>query len=101
MLDPVVNFVSMIFQWIGRGIGFVIGIALWPFMWAGRWYTARGWILKAAVGVLLLLLIGLYGYFFYATQVWTNFNPSYPDTYAFEKRGVSAGEQVGSEGAQA
>ncbi|KAA3451945.1 DUF2333 domain-containing protein [Mesorhizobium sp. SARCC-RB16n] len=94
MLDPIVNFFTRIFQWIGRGIGLVIGVILWPFMWAGRWYTQRGWILKAVVGLALLVLIGLYANFFYATQWWSNFNPSYPDTYSFEKRNISAGEQV-------
>ena len=29
-------------------------------------------------------LIGLYAYFFWTTQVWTNFNPDYADTYKFE-----------------
>jgi hypothetical protein len=94
MLDPIVNFFTWTFQMIGRGIGFVVGIILWPFMWAGRWYTKRGWILRGIVGVALLVLIGLYGYFFWTTQVWTNFNPDYPDGYKFESRGVSAGEQV-------
>ena len=47
MLDPIVNFFIRMFQWIGRGIGMVIGVILWPFLWAGRWYTQRGWILKA------------------------------------------------------
>ena len=94
MLDPIVNFFTRIFQWIGRGIGFVIGVILWPFMWVGRWYGQRGWILKAVVGLALLVLIGLYANFFYATQWWNNFNPNYPDAYTFEKRNVSAGEQV-------
>ena len=94
MLDPIVNFFTWIFQWIGRGIGFVIGIILWPFMWAGRWYAQRGWILKAVLGVAIVGLIGLYAYFFWTTQVWTNFNPDYVDTYKFETRNVSAGEQV-------
>jgi hypothetical protein len=94
MLDPIVNFVTRIFQWIGRGIGLVIGVILWPFLWAGRWYTQRGWILKTVVGLALLVLIGLYANFFYATQWWNNFNPAYPDTYSFEKRNISAGEQV-------
>ncbi|QPC91211.1 DUF2333 family protein [Mesorhizobium sp. INR15] len=94
MLDPIVNFFTRIFQWIGRGIGLLIGVILWPVMWTGRWYTQRGWILKAVVGLALLVLIGLYANFFYATQWWNNFNPSYPDTYTFEKRNVSAGEQV-------
>ncbi|TIO79930.1 MAG: DUF2333 domain-containing protein, partial [Mesorhizobium sp.] len=68
MLDPIVSFFTRIFQWIGRGIGFVVGIILWPFIWAGRWYGQRGWILKAVVGLALLVLIGLYANFFYATQ---------------------------------
>ncbi|TPM53043.1 DUF2333 family protein [Mesorhizobium sp. B2-2-4] len=94
MLDPIVNFFVRIFQWIGRGIGLLIGVILWPFMWAGRWYAQRGWILKAVLGLALLVLLGLYANFFYATQWWNNFNPSYPDTYTFEKRNISAGEQV-------
>lgn len=94
MLNPIVNFFTRIFQWIGRGIGLLIGVILWPFLWAGRWYTQRGWILKAVVGLALLVLIGLYANFFYATQWWNNFNPSYPDNYTFEKRNVSAGEQL-------
>ena len=51
MFDPIVNFFTRIFQWIGRGIGLVIGVILWPFLGAGRWYTQRGWTLKAAVGL--------------------------------------------------
>ena len=94
MLDPIVNFFTRIFQWIGRGIGLVIGAILWPFLWAGRWYTQRGWILKAVVGLALLVLIGLYANFFYATQWWNKFDPNYVDKYTFENRNVSAGEQV-------
>ncbi|TIT03199.1 DUF2333 family protein [Mesorhizobium sp.] len=94
MLDPIVNFFTRIFQWIGRGIGFAIGAILWPFMWAGRWYTQRGWILKAVLGLALLVLIGLYANFFYATQWWNNFNPNYVANYTFEKRNISAGEQT-------
>ncbi|MBA1144361.1 DUF2333 family protein [Mesorhizobium neociceri] len=94
MLDPIVNFFTRIFQWIGRGIGLVIGVILWPFMWAGRWYTQRGWILKAVVGLALLVLIGLYANFFYATQWWNKFDPNYVDKYTFENRNISAGEQV-------
>jgi hypothetical protein len=78
MLDPIVNFFTRIFQWIGRGIGLVIGILLWPFMWVGRWYTQRGLVLRGVFGLIVLGIIGLYGYFFYVTQWWNNFNPDYP-----------------------
>lgn len=78
MLDPIVNFFTRIFQLIGRGIGFVIGIILWPFMWLGRWYLQRGMALKAIVGLALLTIVGLYAYFFYVTQFWKDFDPDYP-----------------------
>lgn len=94
MLDPIVNFFVWLFQKIGLGIGFVIGILLWPFLWAGRWYAQRGWILKTVLGAALVALVALYGYFFYVTQIWTAFNPNYVDAYNFENRNVSAGEQV-------
>lgn len=78
MLDPIVNFFTRMFQLIGRGIGFVVGIVLWPFMWLGRWYLQRGMALKAAVGLVLLGIVGLYAYFFYVTQFWKDFDPDYP-----------------------
>lgn len=99
MLDPIVNFFTGVFQWIGRGIGWLIGIVLWPFLWAGRWYTHRGWILKTIVGALLAAIVVVYAMFFWNTQVWTNFNPNYIDAYTF---GPPAGtqEEVTSEGAE-
>ncbi len=92
MLDPIVNFFTWVFQMIGRGIGLFVGVLLWPFMWLGRWYLQRGWMLKVGAGAGILLLVGLYGYFIWTTQVWTNFNPDYPDAYAFDN--VSAGQQT-------
>ncbi|WP_442582594.1 DUF2333 family protein [Mesorhizobium sp. ASY16-5R] len=94
MLDPIVNFFTWIFQMIGKAIGFVIGIILWPFMWFGRWYMQSGWILKLVFGAAIIVLLALYGRFVYVTQVWNGFNPNYVDAYTFEKRNVSAGEQV-------
>lgn len=99
MLDPIVNFFTRIFQWIGRGIGFVIGILLWPFMWAGRWYTQRGWILRLVVGVLVVGLVGLYAYFIWTTQRWSNFDPAYADRYTFAPP-AGAKEQVTDEGTE-
>lgn len=78
MLDPIVNFFTRVFQWIGRGLGFLVGIILWPLLWLGRWYTQRGLVLRGVVGLIVLGIIGLYGYFFYVTQWWRNFNPDYP-----------------------
>ena len=94
MLDPIVNFFTRIFQWIGRGIGFVVGIILWPFLWVGRWYTHRGWILKSVLGLALVVLVGLYAYFFWVTQRWNNFDPDYVVAYDLADRATSAGEEA-------
>ncbi|RUM95885.1 DUF2333 family protein [Pseudaminobacter arsenicus] len=96
MLDPIVNFVTRIFQWIGRLIGLLIGIILWPFMWVGRWYGQRGLILKAVGAVIVLTLVGMYGYFFYVTQFWSNFNPDYPAELAQARESTGAGDPVSS-----
>jgi hypothetical protein len=95
MLEPIVQFFARAFQAIGRGIGFVVGILLWPFMWLGRWYGQRGSILKGLLGVLLLGLIFLYVYFFWVTQVWTNFNPGYAAAYDFEPKAETSGRPSG------
>jgi hypothetical protein len=99
MLDPIVNFFTWIFQLIGRAIGLVIGIILWPFMWFGRWYAHRGWTIKAVVGLFLVGLVGLYAYFIWNTQRWTNFDPAYPAKYTFAPP-TGAKEEVTSEGAE-
>ncbi|MDP3896402.1 MAG: DUF2333 family protein [Mesorhizobium sp.] len=98
MLDPIVAFFTWLFQQIGRGIGLVVGVILWPFLWAGRWYAQKGWILKAIVGAIVAMFVGLYAYFFYTTQWWNGFNPDYVQAYNLPKRGVSAGEQVSAAG---
>ena len=94
MLDPIVNFFVRVFQAIGRGIGLLVGVLLWPFMWAGSWYTRRGWIPKTVLGLLFIGLVGLYGYFFWVTQRWTNFNPDYVAAYKFENRSAAMGQMV-------
>jgi hypothetical protein len=92
MLDPIVNFFARMFQWIGRGIGLIIGAILWPFVRAGHWYTQRGWILKTIVGVVLLVVLGLYANFIYATQWWSGFNPDYVNPSSFPVTRTVAGD---------
>jgi hypothetical protein len=78
MLDPVIAFFERIFHAIGRGIGMVIAALLWPFVTMAGWYRRRGFILKAIVGAIIVLFVGLYGYFFWQSQFWTGFDPEYP-----------------------
>jgi hypothetical protein len=94
MFDPIVNFFTRVFQAIGRGIGLVIAWICWPFVAASRWYARRGWLIKGPIGIGLLVLIGLYGYFFWNTQRWTGFDPDYVQAYNLASRNLSAGEQV-------
>jgi hypothetical protein len=94
MLDPVIAFFTRVFQAIGRGIGWVVAVLFWPFLWAGRWYTQRGWILKAAVGLVVTLIVGLYAYFFWETQRWRGFDPDYPEPLLAGGQSVSAGQEI-------
>ena len=94
MLDPIVSFFTRLFQWIGRGLGYLIGVVMWPFLWAARWYWGRGWMLKGGVGAVILVVVALYGYFFYVTQFWTNFNPDYPAALAQTREATAAGDPV-------
>ena len=100
MLDPIVAFFTRVFQWIGRGIGFVIGILLWPFMWFGRWYLQKGWILKGIVGLLLAGLVVFYAYFIWQTQRWSNFDPDYPKALLEQQQVSLAGDPIAPAGSQ-
>jgi hypothetical protein len=98
MLDPVVNFFTRVFQAIGRGIGLFVAALAWPFVAAGRWYAGRPWIFKGPVGLVLLAIVALYGYFVWNTQVWSNFNTEYMAAYNFAAAGpATAGGSSGGE----
>lgn len=96
MLDPILNFFGSAFRAIGRGIAALLSALAWPFRRAGTWYVERGIILKAAVGAALVLLVGLYAYFFYVTQFWNGFNPDYPAPIVSARSTTAAGEPVGA-----
>lgn len=98
MLEPVVNFFTRLFQAIERGIGYAVGIVLLPFLWLGRWYRERGWILRVLLGALLIVLVGLYAYFFWVTQVWNNFDPDYAENIGLGPSGDAGTPQTPSQG---
>lgn len=91
MLDPIVAFFQRIFAAIGRGIGTAVAWALWPFITVTNWYRSRGWIIKGPIGIGLVVLLGLYGYFIWQTQVWTGFDPDYANRYNLSQRKQDAG----------
>jgi len=89
-----VTFLTRMFQAVGRGFGLAVNFVLQPFRWIGSWFTRRGGIVKAVLGVLLLGLIALYGYFFWTTQRWTNFNPDYAAAYEQAAQDGGTGRQA-------
>ena len=94
MLDPIVAFFQRIFAAMGRGVGLVIAWILWPFLTIAASYRARSWIIKGPIGIGLVVLVGLYAYFIWQTQVWTNFNPDYVNSYNLAARKNDAGQPV-------
>ena len=94
MLDPIIHFFTRIFQAIGRGIGWIFALILWPFIAFRRWLRGRGWFIKIPVFVILLALVIGYAYFFYITQFWYTSNPDYVDAYDFERVSVGVGERL-------
>jgi hypothetical protein len=94
MLDPIVAFFQRGFSAIGRGIGLVVAWILAPFIAVGNWYRERSWIIKGPLGMGLLALIALYGYFIWQTQAWTNFDPDYVNRYKLTERKNDAGLPV-------
>src|SRR5690606_26302682 len=85
---------TRIFQWIGRAIGLVVSAVFRPFRWAGGWYAGRGFVLKGILGALVIVVVCLYGYFFYVTQWWNNFDPDYPAALSAQKDPTAAGSPL-------
>lgn len=98
MLDPIINFVTWVFQMIGRGLGLVIAWILWPFLWAVRWYRQKGWILKTIVGAIVVVVLAGYLYFFYQAIWVRGYDNDYAAAFDLANRAVSAGEQINVDG---
>ncbi|AXV15921.1 DUF2333 domain-containing protein [Neorhizobium sp. SOG26] len=94
MLERITAFFQNAGQAIGRGIGLLFAWLVWPFMAAHGWYGRRHWMVKGPILAVLAVLIGLYGYFFIQTQVWSGFNPNFIDTYRWSERTVPAGQEL-------
>lgn len=94
MLDPIIAFFQRIFAAFGRGVGMAVAWVLWPFLAAHGWYRDRTWIVRGPILAILLLLVIVYGFFFYRTQVWHGFDPAFVQAYKFEERTAPAGSAL-------
>jgi hypothetical protein len=94
MPDRITAFFQRLGQGVGRGIGLLVAWLIWPFMAARGWYSGRHWMVKGPVIAVLALLIGLYGYFIWQTQIWSGFNPNFVDSYRWSERTVPAGQEL-------
>ncbi|MGO8655048.1 DUF2333 domain-containing protein, partial [Rhizobium ruizarguesonis] len=90
----IAGFFRLIGQTIGRWARLFSAWAFWPFLAAHGWYQRRSWMIRLPVIAFVALLVALYGYFFWQTQVWTNFNPAFVDQYRLSERKVAAGQDV-------
>lgn len=91
MLDSIITFFETIFLALGRFFGRILAAIAWPFEVLANWFRKRHWIVQGPIALILILLVGLYGYFIWQTQVWTNFNPNFVDQYKFVDRKEPAG----------
>lgn len=95
MRDSLTGFFQSIRQGSSRLSGWLSATLLRPFSASG------GWIVKGPLIAIILLFAGLYGYFFWQTQTWTNFDPDYPAHYNFAARKLDAGLPVPAPDGQA
>ncbi|ULR45151.1 DUF2333 family protein [Rhizobium sp. K102] len=94
MLDRIAGFFRLIGQTIGRWARLFFAWAFWPFLAAHGWYQRRSWMVRLPVIAFVALFVVLYGYFFWQTQVWTNFNTAFVDQYRLSERKVPAGQEL-------
>jgi hypothetical protein len=94
MLDSITALLKRFNAAIARWLGLVFVWIAWPFLAAHGWYRQRNWLIKLPLVAFVTLLALLYIYFIWQTQIWTGFNPAYPDVYKFSDRKFSAGQEL-------
>lgn len=87
------NAVRGVFSFLGRFIAALARLIAVPLGALWRLFMKLGNLWKLAVAVVVIGFGGLYAYFIWQTQAWTNFNPDYPAKYSYQDA-VTPGEQV-------
>ncbi len=81
------------FSFLGRFIAALARLIAIPLGGLWRLFLQLGILWKVAVAVVVIGLGGLYVYFIWQTQVWTNFDPDYPAKYSYQNA-TTPGEEV-------
>jgi len=94
------NAVKGVCSFLGRFIAALARLIAIPL--GGLWglFLRLGILWKIAVSVVVIGLGGLYLYFIWQTQAWTNFDPDYPAKYTYQTA-TTPGEEVKAEAAPA
>lgn len=85
MFDTILDFFMDASDWFKAFVSRIAKILFWPFITFFTWFKSRGWILRICAAFVLIVIVGGYGLFFSQTQVWTGFNPDYPDQYSYQE----------------
>ncbi|QNQ63050.1 DUF2333 family protein [Brucella sp. 6810] len=85
-----------VFSFLGRFIAALARLIAVPLGALWRLFLQLGTLWKAVVAIAVIGLGGLYVYFIWQTQVWTNFNPDYPAKYSYQDA-ATPGEEIKAE----
>ncbi|TPF76511.1 DUF2333 family protein [Brucella gallinifaecis] len=87
------NAVRGVFSFLGRFIAALARLIAVPLGALWRLFLQLGNLWKVAIALFVIVFGGLYVYFIWQTQVWTNFNPDYPAKYSYQTA-ITPGEEV-------
>ncbi|WP_176073478.1 DUF2333 family protein [Brucella intermedia] len=94
------NAVKGVFSFLGRFIAALARLIAIPLGGLWRLFLRLGILWKVVSAVVVIGLGGLYLYFIWQTQAWTNFDPDYPAKYSYQNA-TTPGEEVKAEAAPA
>lgn len=101
MRDQITGFFKGVAAAIGRGVRILVAWLIWPLMAAHGWYRGRRLWVKGPIAIFAVLLVALYGYFIWQTQVWRGFDPNFVDSYRWNERNMPAGQELPVPGVEA
>ncbi len=77
------------FSFLGRFIAALARLIAVPLGALWRLFLQLGTLWKAVVAIAVIGAGGLYVYFIWQTQAWTNFSPDYPAKYSYQDAATS------------